>query len=137
MPTSPSWRLCLTLLAGLSLFSGCDLLGSGGETTVSGVVVDAETGDPLEGIWVTLRVCGGCVSGDPPVAADSTDEGGRFYLYDPVHRSSYPGLYANRVGYGEDVSYGAVYNPAYHRFYSGVEPGKHHKVRIELQPLDE
>lgn len=123
---------------GLSALSGCELLGLHGEgTSVEGVVADAVTGEPLEDIWVTLRVCGGCVGGNAPVAMDETDAEGWFFLDDPTRRTSNIELYANRVGYGEDVSDGANYNPGYHIFQGGVESGEHHEIRIELQPVDE
>ena len=131
--TRPPWRLYLALWAGLSLFAGCDLLGSGGETTVSGVVVDAETGDPLENIWVTLRVSGGRFGAYPAVAEDSTDAQGRFYLDDPVRRSSYPILYVNYVGHEG----GGVRNPSYSTHTERIESNTHRTVRVELQPLDE
>ena len=131
------WTLGLALCLGALALPACDFLGSGGETTVEGVVVDAVTGEPLEAIWVTLRVSGGRFGAYPAVARDATDSRGRFYLHDAVERTSYPLLYANRVMYGEDLSYGAVYNPRYHTFMETVESGRRHTVRIELRPLGE
>lgn len=128
----PLW-LVLLMLA--TVWSGCDVLPFGGGTTVRGVVVDAATGEPLENIWVTLRVSGGRFGSYPSVARDSTDAQGRYYLNDPVRRGSNPSLRANDLSYGEDEQYGAVYNPDYDTFISGVDSNEDHEVQIELEPV--
>src|SRR5690606_26243206 len=119
--------MLVVLLAALLAAGGCDLFMHR-ETTVSGVVVDAETGNPLEGIGVTLRI-GTAASGYyPVVAADTTSGQGTFRLrYDTEGRSSYPIFEVNIT----------PYNPSYSTFSDRVERGKSHVKRIELDPTAE
>ena len=78
MRNAPHLVWTVAVVASLALAaSGCDLLGPGG-TSAEGVVVDAETGAPIQDVWVTLRFGGGGFAGPNVIASDSTASDGTF-----------------------------------------------------------
>lgn len=74
--------------------AGCDVF-SPGPPLYAGVVVDAESGAPIAGIHVSLKINGGSVGGATTVAFTKSDEAGRFRLRDSEDRASRPNLYVN------------------------------------------
>ena len=69
--------MLLRILTAASL-SGCSLIVDG-TTHAEGIVEDAETGAPIEGVSVSFRTGGGFAH-YPAVALDCTDATGRFEL---------------------------------------------------------
>lgn len=94
----------------LPALAGCDTLGLGGSTW-SGVVVDAATGEPLEGIHVSLQVGGGGFGAYTMVEVGVTNRDGEFRLHTSRHDTS---LFVNEpLCYGApdcpvDTSYGGA-----------------------------
>lgn len=105
----PSFRamrflLASALLALVCFTSGCDIFGD--ETKYSGIVVDNDTGEPIEGIYVTIRGGSGFPSGTTRLASTFTDDEGRYEIsYDGTNVS----LYANYVGFERDGVYNNIY----------------------------
>ena len=89
---------------------GCDLFDPGGPS-YGGVVVDAETGAPVEGIQMSLQVSGGGFGTYHAVAEDLTDADGRFRLRDPLDRASRATLFVNSPGSFDNEP--SPYNPLY------------------------
>lgn len=88
--------LGILLLFGVST-GGCDLFDSGGPS-YAGLVVDAETGEAVEGIQVSLKD-NASDWGYVIVAEDLTDPEGRFRLRDPLDRASPAILFVNAPNY--------------------------------------
>jgi hypothetical protein len=76
---------------------GCDLFDPGGPS-YAGVVVDAETEEPIEGIQVSLQI-NSSSWGYSIVAEDFTDANGEFWLRDPLDRASRSILFVNSPPY--------------------------------------
>ena len=113
------------LRALLLILGGCDLFG-GGDTVVTGVVVNAATGEPLEGIGVVLEIGTGSFGGYVTVAEDLTDSEGRFRLrHDAATDSDGPIFVANAN----------PYNPSFSQLRSRVSSGDFRTLRVELDPL--
>ncbi len=115
----------LVVLALLAI-SGCDLFDSG--LTYSGVVVDASTGAPVEGVHVSLHASGGGFGGYFVAEAVLTNSNGEFRLQTERQDTD---LYVNRPEY--DYGDNALYRPEY------TSPGPifyrdRDNIRIELQP---
>ena len=124
MRRSIAMRFATTLVA-LVLFSGCDTLGLGGGLTYSGVVVDAATGAPIEGIHVSLQVGGGGFGLYSLVEGSFTDRAGEFRLETDRRDTR---LYINAPGYGIEDAYRADYSSR------GPLPRGSGEFRVELQP---
>ncbi len=125
----PTLRLARAwcLLAALAFStSGCDLFDPGGPS-YAGVVVDAETGEPIEGIQVSLQVNSGIV------AEDLTDADGRFWLRDPLDRSLRSTLYVNYPEYSGDHQNAG--NPDYDGGPVIFDFEDRNTIRIELARL--
>lgn len=109
--------------------AGCDFLGLGG-AIYSGVVVDAETQEPIEGIQMSLKIGGGGFGSYTIVAAVLTDGEGRFKVRDPeVGSSGRPDLYVNSPNcFGSE-------NCPYNSMYSGgnLDYDNRRDIRVELQ----
>ncbi len=128
LPLARAW--CLLAALAFST-SGCDLFDPGGPS-YAGVVVDAETGEPIEGIPVSLQVSGS-FAGYSIVAEDLTDVEGRFWLRDPLDRGSRSILFANSLPYmGDQPSY---HNPSYGGGNVNFDFNDRHNIRIELSRL--
>ncbi len=115
----------------LLCMSGCDLI-SGQTTIVSGTVVDADTGAPIEGIEVTLRAH--LVVWGVPVtrAQDVTATDGSFYLrYDTENADGRLTLYANYPFFADEVEQNRSYDGYHNR---NIRIGKQYSVRVELEP---
>ena len=69
--------LCVALIA--CTLAGCDLFGGIGETSIYGTVVDAESGEPLEGFRVAFVTSGGFAAYSTE-AFTTTDANGHFEL---------------------------------------------------------
>ena len=117
---------CIALSAALG---GCDLLSPGG-ATFAGVVVDAETGVPIEGIQMSLKIGGSGFGNYVIVAETLTDSEGRFRVKDPGGTDR-PGLYVNSPGYVGDQP--SPYNPLYTSGLADYRFENRHNIRIELR----
>ena len=120
--------VAITLVLG-----GCDLIEATfdpGGPLYAGVVVEAETGEPLEDIHVSLQTIMG-YGGRTVVAEDLTDADGRFRLRDPKDRATQAAFFVNSPGnIGESPS---PYNPLYHGGNYYYDPEDRQNIRIELQ----
>ena len=109
----------------LVALSGCDLIDDG--DTYAGVVVDAETGAPVKGIYVALNRGGSGFGTYTTVDSDLTAPDGTFRLH--------------ADGEGADVFvYAPVYGVSgvYRPDYSSLSPAYYRDrraIRIELRPL--
>ncbi|MGB3542819.1 hypothetical protein [Rubrivirga sp.] len=103
---SPVVLALAVLVSGLA-HSGCGLLPPDGRT-FAGVVVDAETGDPLPGILVSLKRSGGFGS-YRTVASTRTDDAGRFAVSEPDEHYAEAVFRVNSPDYGEDVPFDPCY----------------------------
>ena len=102
------------LLSVVSLVAGCDFF-SGPRS--SGTVVDAVSGEPIEGIYMSVRANAGSVGGSSRVASDLTDAGGRYRIdYDGYNLA----LYANYARLGEDGPINPTYDWVVVRSEDGV-----------------
>lgn len=110
------------LLLLLTALSGCDAFGLGG-TTWTGLVVDAETGEPIEDMQVSLKVGAGGFGGYRVVESAFTDREGAFRLH--TSRSDTI-LFANSPELGDDESYRRDYSSSGPLIYTGSS------IRIEL-----
>ena len=121
---------CVSLVAMavfVVIWAGCDLLGPDGRL-YAGVVVDAETGLPIEGIDVSFQTSGGFAI-YTAVASTLTDATGRFRL-----RSDRGALFVNSPG-----CYGAVpcpFNPAYSGGNVTLGTRDRTDLRFDLRRLD-
>ena len=107
--------------------SGCDALGLADGLIYSGVVVDAETGAPIEGIHVSLQVGGGGFGLYTMVEVGLTDRAGAFRLETDRRDTQ---LYINNpVCYGDPCPFDSDYSSR------GPLPRGSGDFRIELQPL--
>ncbi len=125
--TLVSARLCC---AALLLLAGCDVFSPGGPSYV-GVVVDAETGAPVEGIQLALKVSGGGFGSYTTVASTLTGSDGRFEVRDPQDRASRATLWVNRPGYNGGQP--TPYNPLYRSGLVDYEFNDRHDIRVELR----
>lgn len=110
---------------GITAVSGCDFIDSG--NTYAGIVVDAGTGVPIEGIYMSLVRGGGGFGSYTEVDSDITDRDGAFRLHADGEDAS---LFVNSPGYG--IS--GVYRPD----YSSMSPAFYRdrrNMRLELQPI--
>ena len=113
--------------------SGCDFLTPGGPS-YAGVVVDAETNTPVEGIQISLQIGGGSFGSYTTIAETLTDVEGRFSLRDPGGRSGGGAdLYVNSPGYTGGQS--SVFNPMYAGGLVNYRLGDRQDIRIELQRM--
>lgn len=117
-------QLVALLAVPLVTLAGCDLFSGG--RTYSGVVVDADTGLPVEGIHMSLRTSGGGVGGYVIIEGVFTDRDGEFRLQTERHDAD---VYANSPGYGGDDLYRPEYGSAGPIFYRDRD-----NIRVELQP---
>lgn len=116
--------------------AGCDGLGLDldGKTVVTGVVVRAETGEPVPGLDVFMT--SGCSWGACAVRDDDrTDARGRFRLEAASRHFAniWPNVYVNATTYGKPY----VYNPvcqAWHTAGVGIsiKPGSTRHLRVAL-----
>ena len=129
--------LCSAVLS--TSFAGCDTFGGmDPETTVSGIVVDGTTGEPIAGIDVFIA--SGYAWGAFDVEDDDrTSADGRFDLVAPSSefRHIWPTVYANQTSYGARY----VFNSQYQSYSTAgvgyqIEPGSTKELRVELCPLD-
>ena len=118
--------LGIVALCALLAVGGCDVLGIGDGLTYSGVVVDAETGAPVEGIHVSLQVGSGGFGLYNIVEVGFTDRTGVFRLETDRRDTR---LYVNSPGYGGEEAYRADYSSR------GPLPRGSGDFRIELQHL--
>ena len=123
--------LLAALIAWSTSLAGCDFLSPGGPS-FTGVVVDAETGEPVEGIQMSLQI-GGSGFGNPVIVASVlTDTNGRFWLRDPEQsRIDRPGLYVN-----DPNCYGSLtcpFNTLYTGGIANYSFDNRHDIRIELR----
>ena len=128
--------LCIVLTLALA---GCDAFDpTNSVTSVSGVVVDLSTGEPVEGIDVFIA--SGHAWGAFDVEDDDrTGADGRFDLAAPssAFRTVWPTVYANQTSYGARYTF----NPAYQTYSTAgvgiqIEPGSTTDLRVELCRLD-
>lgn len=112
--------------------AGCDLVTSGG-TSYAGIVVDADTGDPVEGIQMSLKVGGGGFGSYSIVAETLTDAAGRFQLRAPDNdrASGQAALFVNSPGYIGDQP--SPYNPSYTSGPVNYSPGNRRNIQVELR----
>lgn len=106
--------LASTLLALVCLTSGCDVFGD--TTRYSGTVVDDGTGEPLEGIYVTIRTIPS-LGHSTMLASTFTDAEGRYKI---SQDGSETRLYANYIGLDTEGAYNSDYNFSTLRNSNGV-----------------
>ena len=80
------FNLALILMGLVILNSGCDVFGEQG-TQVHGVVSDAVSGNPISGIYVSLKI-GGTPTFSSPVSEAVTAQDGSYELKDGQDRSA-------------------------------------------------
>jgi hypothetical protein len=131
-------RFTLTLLSALFL-TGCDLLGLGGpgETVVEGIVVSAETGEPVGDVDVVLA--SSCAwSYCTPLDGMRTGPSGEFRVaYETERDGSSLLLIVNYVNCPEGwhCTYPYRWNPEWVSFQEGIRRGQEERdFRIELRP---
>ena len=106
--------------------AGCDLFSG---PRFSGTVVDAVSGEPIEGIYMSVRTIPSGVGYSSMIASDLTDAEGRYRIdYDGINVV----LYANYTNLGED---GPV-NPAYDWVLVQSEDGVVRLPRINGRPIE-
>ena len=131
--TSLARQLVATcVMTGVLAIAGCDFLSPGGPS-FSGVVVDAVTEEPIEGIQMSLKISGGGFGSSTIVASVLTDADGKFWLRDPKDRAGRPGLYVNSPGYTGDQP--SPYNPLYTGGLADYDFDDRHDIRVELRQL--
>jgi len=127
-------RLLLLLLLAC-VASGCELLESEpAPTVVEGIVVDAQSGDPVTGIQVLLSQGSNGFGSYPTRDRDVTDTEGRFYVSYTTSDASSLIVFVNDCAYGD--SFPECYDARYGGLTESVRPERHHEVRYELTPIE-
>ncbi|HEX8298734.1 MAG TPA: carboxypeptidase-like regulatory domain-containing protein [Rubricoccaceae bacterium] len=115
----------VVLVAGA--LAGCDLFGGVEQTSIYGRVVDAESGEPLEGFRVAFVTASGIFYGTE--AFTTTDADGRYELSFQYEGQNWPMVWVNHLG---TMERGCVYIS--HTGSSGpyAETGRRTEVNVVL-----
>jgi len=129
-------RITLTIALALCL-TGCDIFsGEPSSTVVEGVVLNAETGEPVQGLDVIFAsTCS--MSFCTILDWMRTDASGQFRVeYQTGDEGNWPLLRVNRDNCpdGWHCTHPYRWNDEYGGFMDRVEPGKRHELTIEVQP---
>jgi hypothetical protein len=128
LTVSSRWRQIIPVLAGALFFAGCDVHTP--ESVIEGRVEDAETGDPIEGIYVELlRDCENpefaCTSVDDAI----TDNEGHFRVSDLYFAVITLDLFVNRPRVGRPDS---LFRQEYDHATRSFRSSRTYRVRVEL-----
>lgn len=116
----------LALLLTLPLLWGCDFISN--RTVVEGRVLDASTGEAIEGMYVGLITSGGFGSYGA-IDSTRTDARGKYRLSAEVDEPIAPHISVNQGG---NFDY-AVYNTLYSTYSETVQRGRKHRVNVKLE----